>query len=104
MGLSEGEIRYSMTDDRWPMTDDKKIIAGENANSKDESANDQRPTTNEIQPTIESIFRSLALAAPYLELIEEMTLSEFLEFHENSNPFIHRWNTFSQIMEACGSG
>jgi ABC-type multidrug transport system ATPase subunit len=29
----------------------------------------------------DNIFKSLAIAAPYLELIEEMTASEFLQFH-----------------------
>jgi ABC-type multidrug transport system ATPase subunit len=36
----------------------------------------------------ENIFRHLSIAAPYQELIEEMTLSEFLEFHKKFKPFI----------------
>jgi ABC-type multidrug transport system ATPase subunit len=35
----------------------------------------------------ENIFRHLSIAAPYQELIEEMTLSEFLEFHKKFKPF-----------------
>lgn len=36
----------------------------------------------------ENVFRHLSIAAPYQELIEEMTLSEFLEFHKKFKPFI----------------
>jgi ABC-type multidrug transport system ATPase subunit len=37
--------------------------------------NDQRPTTNE------NAFRNISIAAPYLELIEELTAKEMLGFH-----------------------
>jgi ABC-type multidrug transport system ATPase subunit len=30
----------------------------------------------------ENLFRNIAIAAPYLEVIEEMTVTEFLEFHQ----------------------
>lgn len=36
----------------------------------------------------EQIYKQLAIAAPYLELIEEMTAKEFLEFHEQFKPLI----------------
>lgn len=38
-----------------------------------------RNQTDEIGP--EQIFKHLAMAAPYLELVEELTLMEFLKFH-----------------------
>ncbi len=31
--------------------------------------------------TTENVYKQIAIAAPYLELVEEMTLSEFLNFH-----------------------
>lgn len=34
-------------------------------------------------------FRHIVLAAPYLELIEELTLSELLDFHRRFKPFRH---------------
>ncbi len=40
----------------------------------------------EIDP--EQIFLHLAIAAPYLELIEEMTAREFLQFHSQFKPLI----------------
>lgn len=36
----------------------------------------------------EKIFQHISLCAPYLELVEEMTLNEFLNFHQNFKPFI----------------
>jgi ABC-type multidrug transport system ATPase subunit len=36
----------------------------------------------------EQIYKQLAIAAPYLELIEEMTAKEFLEFHAQFKPLI----------------
>lgn len=34
------------------------------------------------------IFRQLALAAPYLDLVEELTALEFLQFHSTFKPFM----------------
>ena len=36
----------------------------------------------------ESLYRQIALAAPYLELVEEMTVTEFLGFHQTFKPFL----------------
>ena len=36
----------------------------------------------------DQVFRSISLAAPYLELIEEMTVTEFLAFHQQFKPFL----------------
>ena len=38
----------------------------------------------------ENIFKKISLAAPYLELIEEMTLKEFFLFHQNMKGWIDR--------------
>lgn len=45
------------------------------------------------QPTQEDLFKLVSIAAPYLELIEEMTGTEFLEFHRQFKPFIQHWDT-----------
>lgn len=39
-----------------------------------------------IEP--ESIYKQLSIAAPYMEVIEEMTALEFLNFHSQFKPFI----------------
>jgi ABC-type multidrug transport system ATPase subunit len=36
----------------------------------------------------ESVYQYVSIAAPYVELIEEMTLIEFLAFHNRFKPFI----------------
>lgn len=41
---------------------------------------------HELPP--EKAFQHLSIAAPYLELIEEMTVTEFLSFHQNFKPFL----------------
>lgn len=44
-------------------------------------------TTSDKQLPGEAIYQYLSVAAPYLELIEEMTLTEFLGFHQIFKPF-----------------
>jgi len=36
----------------------------------------------------ENFYQQISIAAPYIELIEEMTLTEFLQFHQTFKPFI----------------
>ena len=36
----------------------------------------------------DNIYQQLSIAAPYLELIEEMTIKEFLHFHAQFKPFL----------------
>jgi ABC-type multidrug transport system ATPase subunit len=38
--------------------------------------------------TSEKIYQHLSISAPYLDLVEEMTLSEFLSFHHVFKPFL----------------
>ena len=42
---------------------------------------------------IENIYRELSIAAPYLELIEELSLTELLEFHSRFKPFRDKLTT-----------
>ena len=41
---------------------------------------------SEVQP--DEAYRHLSLTAPYLDLIEEMTATEFLRFHHSFKPFL----------------
>jgi ABC-type multidrug transport system ATPase subunit len=36
----------------------------------------------------ESIYNHVSICAPYLEVVEEMTLNEFLDFHKSFKPFL----------------
>jgi ABC-type multidrug transport system ATPase subunit len=40
--------------------------------------------------TIDDFYKHLVVAAPYLELIEDFTLTEIIEFHIKFKPFIHQ--------------
>ncbi|MET0244647.1 MAG: ABC transporter ATP-binding protein [Flavitalea sp.] len=44
--------------------------------------------SGEQEVNIDNAFRQIAIAAPYLEVIEEMTLVEFLDFHAQFKPFL----------------
>jgi ABC-2 type transport system ATP-binding protein len=48
--------------------------------------NRQQATEKEIE--VDNAFRYISIAAPYLELIEEMTLLEMLEFHAQFKPLL----------------
>ena len=52
-----------------------------------------------IEP--EKIFQKISFAAPYLELVEEMTLSEFLNFHYKMKGWISQLDT-NQIISLTG--
>lgn len=45
----------------------------------------------------EEVYRHVSICAPYLELIEEMTLKEFLDFHQGFKPFLPGITTASAI-------
>jgi ABC-type multidrug transport system ATPase subunit len=45
----------------------------------------------------DNIYQHVSICAPYLELIEEMTLEEFLDFHHGFKPFLPGISTASII-------
>jgi ABC-type multidrug transport system ATPase subunit len=49
----------------------------------------------------EDIYSQVSICAPYLEVIEEMTLREFLDFHQRFKPFLQGVNT-DLIIAATG--
>ena len=49
----------------------------------------------------EQVFRHLSIAAPYLEGIEEMTVTEFLRFHASFKPLLAGW-TVKDILNKVG--
>lgn len=63
IGISEGNIVYHGTD----ASDASRVIAPDN------------------------VFRYLSIAAPYLDVIEEMTADEFLRFHASFKPLLPGW-------------
>ncbi|HSZ87115.1 MAG TPA: ATP-binding cassette domain-containing protein [Puia sp.] len=87
MAESEGTIEYTMDDGRWSMTESKTTTEVR-----------QRSTINGQLPS-GNIHQQISISAPSLELIEEMTLIEFLEFHHIFKPFISIINTEQIITE-----
>jgi ABC-type multidrug transport system ATPase subunit len=56
---------------------------------------------NNIQCSIEGIYQHVSICAPYLEVIEEMTLKEFLDFHRGFKPFLNGITT-EKIISVLG--
>jgi ABC-type multidrug transport system ATPase subunit len=54
---------------------------------------------SEIPP--DQAYRHLAISAPYLDLIEEMTATEFLRFHHSFKPFLSSFS-IAGILSAVG--
>ncbi len=52
---------------------------------------DYRVKDKPIDPA--GVYRYVSIAAPYLELVEEMTLREFLDFHKHFKPLLPGWDT-----------
>lgn len=80
MMMSEGNVQYTIgnahPDD--PVERGQPAIGNQTPETVDR--------TKEIH--IDQAYRYISIAAPYLELIEEMTLLEFLQFHKQFKPFL----------------
>jgi ABC-type multidrug transport system ATPase subunit len=72
IAMSEGSIEYRNTE---PRIQNSEALASTKAINPDEA------------------FRLLSIAAPYLEVIEEMTATEFLSFHTQFKPFLPGMDT-----------
>lgn len=75
-------------------------------NSRQSTVNSQQSTVDSRQSAVDSqqsaispenIYKHISFCAPYLELVEEMTLKEFLEFHNGFKPFLPEQTTDSII-------
>jgi len=49
------------------------------------------------------VFRHISIGAPYLEVIEEMTVTELLHFHQSFKPFLPSWS-IGDIIVKVGLG
>jgi ABC-type multidrug transport system ATPase subunit len=87
MMMSEGSAKYEISPAR-----------------RDETAN-VKPQSEIGDPLkeidVDKAFQYISIAAPYLELIEEMSLLEFLQFHMQFKPFLPATG-ISAIIEAIG--
>ena len=76
-----------------------QIISG--SSTHNEGQIDYHQSVKTIRP--EKIFEKISLAAPYLELIEEMTLVEFFSFHHNMKGWLPNLDTH-KIIHILGLG
>jgi len=53
------------------------------------------------QLTKEEVYKHVSICAPYLEVVEEMTLNEFLNFHDHLKPFLSAL-TVEHIIDIVG--
>ncbi|MCY7293321.1 MAG: ATP-binding cassette domain-containing protein [Ferruginibacter sp.] len=74
-----------------------QIIAGAALHSEGEI--EYKATTDNRQLTTENSYQQISIAAPYLDLIEEMTGNEFLAFHTS---FKNLTKPFAEILSAVG--
>jgi len=88
MMLNEGTVEYKAVS-REPLA----ISHKPGARSRKPLARSQEP----LVIPVENIYRHVSICAPYLELVEEMTLREFLDFHHGFKPFIRGVTTDSII-------
>jgi ABC-type multidrug transport system ATPase subunit len=61
-----------------------QVIAGSTAHSDGEM--EYKQSTVDCRLSTENLHQHLSIAAPYLEVVEEMTASEFLQFHSVFKP------------------
>ncbi len=76
-----------------------QVIAG----AVGHSAGSIRYTAEDVVIDPENMYRFLSIAAPYLELIEEMTSREFLQFHNGFKP-LRKQYTIEQMLDLVGLG
>lgn len=75
-----------------------QVISGAQAPS--EGVIDYRTREDQlIEP--DHIFQHISIAAPYLDLIEEMTATEFLQFHHQFKPLYNSYS-IKEILEIVG--
>ena len=77
-----------------------QIIAGFILPTEGKIINSNCLIANENKQVIseDEAFKQMVIAAPYLELIEEMTAIEFLQFHSQFKPYINNI-TINEILE-----
>ncbi len=74
---SEGKVSFEVP-----------ISGSQSAAPNSKSFTEQEPQTTNHKLQTEDFYKHISIAAPYLELVEEMTLTEFLRFHQTFKPFI----------------
>ncbi len=67
----------------------------------DKKSTNQKPGTGNDKLEADNAYKYISIAAPYLEVIEEMTAIEFLQFHASFKPLMQTV-TIPEILEIIG--
>jgi ABC-type multidrug transport system ATPase subunit len=71
------------------LSEGKLIVGRETGNMHLETAGGRHVADNDYPATeTENLYQQVAIVAPYLEVIEEMTVTEFLHFHQTFKPLL----------------
>lgn len=79
-----------------------QVIAGAMAESEGKVSfqlNNVHRASGDGPISSENFYRYISIAAPYMEMVEEMSLAEFLQFHQIFKPFISGVNAQRIIAE-----
>lgn len=90
---SEGEISWQRAVGNGQHAAGNMQLAESKAQIINNTANEKRETSNE------NAYQQISIAAPYLDLIEEMTAIEFLQFHTS---FKTLTKSFAEILQTVG--
>jgi ABC-2 type transport system ATP-binding protein len=92
---SEGEISWQNAVGKGQLATEQQTT-----NHKQQTENEKRETRNgKLETRNELTYQQISIAAPYLDLIEEMTANEFLSFHSS---FKTLTKSFPEILLAVG--
>ena len=85
------------------LSEGKLVVSRESLVVRRETAVVSKELGVEIQESgdAENIYQYISIAAPYLEVIEEMTVTEFLQFHQTFKPLLSALS-IPQIIETVG--
>lgn len=82
-----GSMHFNEGDMRYEVRSQKSEAGGQKSEVKSEK----------LEIPHEEIYNHVSICAPYLEVVEEMTLKEFLDFHHGFKPFLPGVTTDSII-------
>jgi ABC-2 type transport system ATP-binding protein len=93
IALSEGKLTVgswqSAAGSQQPTGVSRELLT---SNQQPETGNQKSVTSNERPATgnqhSDNLYQYISIAAPYLDVIEEMTVIEFLQFHQTFKPFL----------------
>jgi ABC-2 type transport system ATP-binding protein len=99
IAISEGDIRYERIGSAAAIG--AQVTAG-NPKARRSSVTSGASAPSPADPIPpDQVYRHLSLSAPYLELVEEMTATEFLQFHSSFKPFLPR-RAVADILHTVG--